>query len=240
MLYADSRRKRILIVEDEKDIGQLISMHLEDMGYETEHVTDGLEGAGVLEKDSYDLAILDIMLPGQNGFSVCEQVRSNGVKTPLLFLTARGDQEDKLHGLEIGADDYLSKPFCIHELAARVNAILRRQKWSEESSAKPRVQFGDLTIDLLKQQVERAGQSISLTSIEFRLLNFLAQNSERAVSREELLKEVWGYQTSAYDHTVNTHINRLRSKIEKDPASPEVVLTIWGTGYQFGQPSTEH
>ena len=228
--------RKILLVEDDRDLARLVALHLGDLGYQVEHVDDGLKASEQLQSVDYDLVILDIMLPGQSGLSICQSMRSRGLNSPILFLTARAEQSDKIDGLEAGGDDYLAKPFCIDELAARVRALLRRHEWNV-SEGKAKFTFKDLEIDLLRQQVVRAGKPVALTGIEFRLLSFLAQNADRAVSREELLREVWGYQSSAYDQTVNSHVNRLRSKIEQDPASPEVIVTVWGSGYRFGEPA---
>jgi len=233
---SNSIDRRILLVEDDRDLARLVALHLSDLGYQVEHIDDGVSASERILGASYDLVILDIMLPGQSGLSICEAMRARGINSPILFLTARAEQSDKIDGLEAGADDYLAKPFCINELAARVRALLRRRQWNE-STTKSKFAFKDLEIDLLRQHVERAGKPIALTGIEFRLLSFLAQNADRAVSREELLREVWGYQSSTYDQTVNSHVNRLRSKIEQDPASPEVIVTVWGSGYRFGEPS---
>ena len=234
---SQSNDRKILLVEDDRDLARLVAIHLGDLGYQVEHIDNGLKASEQLSAERYDLIILDIMLPGQSGLTICSALRARGLSSPILFLTARAEQLDKIDGLEAGADDYLAKPFCIDELAARVRALLRRNEWNE-SAHKSKFAFKDLEIDLLRQQVERAGKPIALTGIEFKLLSFLAQNADRAISREELLREVWGYQSSAYDQTVNSHVNRLRSKIENDPASPEVIVTVWGSGYRFGEPST--
>jgi len=187
---------------------------------------------------SSDLIILDLMLPGVDGIEICRQVRSQKNYTPILMLTSRSEEFDKVLGLEVGADDYLTKPFSVRELKARVKAIFRRISALSEDlkgMGTKRMTFRDLTIDLEKRTTECRGEQVSLTAKEFDLLSLFARNPGRAYSRQALLDAVWGYQFDGYDHTVNSHINRLRAKIEQHPAAPEYILTVWGVGYKFAE-----
>ena len=229
--------KQILVVEDDHDIAQLLQMHLADIGCEVTLANDGNQGYTLLLNHRYDLVILDIMMPGMDGFELCKKIRAHENYTPVLMLTARSSELDRVLGLELGADDYLTKPFSIRELLARVKAIFRRvESLSDKEQAPapelPR-QFGDMVIDTHKHQVTLHGNEVDLTAREFDLLWHFAQHPGQVFTRTQLLDSVWGYGHEGYEHTVNSHINRLRAKIEKDPAKPDYVLTVWGVGYKF-------
>jgi len=230
-------QKRILLVEDDPDIADLLELHLSDEGHAVDVVDDGDEGLDRALDCGYDLIILDIMLPGTDGFDICRRLRQEKCHVPILMVTAKTEEVDKVLGLELGADDYITKPFSIREVLARVKAIFRRvevdQGGTQENDAP--IEFGDLVIHPTKRKVIANGKSVDLTSKEYDLLLLFARNPGRAYNRQELLDEVWGYQYSGYSHTVNTHINRLRNKIEPDPSSPTYVKTVWGVGYRFAE-----
>jgi two-component system alkaline phosphatase synthesis response regulator PhoP len=230
-------QKRALIIEDDDRIFDLISMHLQDLGFEIEHAKEGPVGLQkALEKD-HALIVLDLMLPKLDGFEVCKRIREKNINVPLLMLTARTEEIDKVLGLELGADDYITKPFGIREFIARVKALMRRvevdrgrgKKEAEEEI----LQAGSLVINCTNRTVQADGRQVDLTNKEYDLLELLARNPGRAFNRRQLLDTVWGYQYEGYNHTVNSHINRLRSKIEDDPSNPKYVQTLWGYGYRF-------
>ena len=228
--------KQVLIIEDDHDIVDLLKIHLKDLECEVDESFDGLTGEQKALNGKYDLIILDVMLPGKDGNAIAQKLRALDVYTPILMLTARTEEIDKVLGLESGADDYLTKPFGIREFIARVKAIFRRQEHSITSKNEENtgiVNFGDLEIDLDKRKVILSGERIELTPKEFDLLVLLSSNPGRSYSRDQLLNDVWGYEFSGYEHTVNSHINRLRSKIEPDLANPKYILTTWGIGYRF-------
>ncbi len=226
--------KKVLIVEDEADIANLVSLHISDLGYEVDKADRGDVGYEKAASSAYDLIVLDVMLPGMDGLEVCRKLRAKEVFTPIIMLTAMSEDVDKILGLETGADDYLTKPFSVRELLARVKAIFRRNDFLTQAkdtvSAKA---FGDLSIDFDKRRVCLQDKELSLTPKEFDLLTFLSTQPGRSFSRSILLKEIWGYDFAGYEHTVNSHINRLRNKIEPDPNSPTFILTTWGVGYRF-------
>ncbi|MEQ9310457.1 MAG: response regulator transcription factor [Balneolaceae bacterium] len=228
-------QKTILIVEDDTDLSELIKIQLTDLSYSVEQSFNGLEAFKKILSNSYSLIILDVMLPGMNGFDICKSVREEDSTTPILMLTAKAEEIDKIMGLEIGADDYLTKPFSIRELSARIKALLRRSKASqlEKDTIQDHISFGKLSIYPNKRIIELDGKQLELTTKEFDLLMLFATNPGRAYSRQQLLDIVWGYQYSGYSHTVNSHINRLRSKIEDDAANPVFIKTVWGVGYRF-------
>lgn len=227
--------KRILVIEDDQDINHLISMNLRDMNHEVDGCLDGRKGMSMALAQSHDLIVLDIALPEVDGLEICRTLRAQSIHTPILMLTARDSEADRVVGLEMGADDYLTKPFSVRELQARTKAMLRRMDMmtSEAPSVPKTLAFNDLQIDETKRQVRLSGQDVELTSREFELLVFLAKQPDRVFSRTQLLDQVWGYQHSGYEHTVNSHINRLRTKLERDPANPKYVITVWGVGYKF-------
>lgn len=227
----------ILIVEDDSDLSELIKIQLTDNDYEVEQALNGRIALQKALENKYSLIILDIMLPEVDGFEICKSVRKENHQVPILMLTAKAEEVDKIMGLEYGADDYLTKPFSIKELVARVKALIRRASSSddEDSSKIDMLDFGDLIIYPNKRSVQLDDDLIELTSKEFELLLLFAKNPGRAYSRQELLDVVWGYHYSGYSHTVNSHINRLRSKIEKNPSEPKFITTVWGMGYKFAE-----
>ncbi len=231
---------KILIVEDDPNIAELLEIHLNDLGYELTQAADGVAGVEKFEEDEYALVILDLMLPKLDGFEVCKQIRVQNKYTPILMLTSKSEELDKVLGLELGADDYITKPFSIRELVARIKAIFRRLEADKEKAAgnakSEELIFGDLKIYLGKRKVLLDKTPIDLTAKEFDLLALFASNPGRAYSRQQLLDIVWGYQFDGYEHTVNSHINRLRSKIEPDPANSKYIKTVWGIGYSFVEP----
>jgi two-component system alkaline phosphatase synthesis response regulator PhoP len=228
---------KILIIEDDPNIVDLARIHIGDLGIDLDWSEDGESGLRKALQNQYKLIILDLMLPKLDGLEVCKRIRAENKFIPILMLTAKSEELDKVLGLELGADDYLTKPFSIRELIARIKAILRRleidqEKISGEPEA-PELEFRDLIIDLEKRKVTLAGDKIDLTAKEFDLLALFAKNPGRTYNRQQLLDIVWGYQFDGYDHTVNSHINRLRGKIEKDPSNPTFIKTVWGVGYRF-------
>lgn len=230
--------KKILVIEDDKDIAHLLRDNLQDIGYEVTLAFGGNEGLSLAISGNYHLIILDIMLPGRDGLEICRTIRSRTVYTPILMLTSRSSELDRVLGLELGADDYITKPFSVRELQARVKALFRRIEALEDKPEKElegSVKTGDLFIDRAKRSVMKKGEDITLTAKEFDLLAFFARNPGRAFTRSDLLNKVWGYQFEGYEHTVNSHINRLRAKIEDNPAQPRYILTVWGVGYKFAE-----
>ncbi|MDQ7054599.1 MAG: response regulator transcription factor [candidate division KSB1 bacterium] len=232
--------RQVLIIEDDRDIADLVEIHLHDLGYTLDRAEDGRSGLEKFYDREYDLVILDLMLPGLDGLEVCKRIREENKYTAILMLTAKSEELDKVLGLELGADDYLTKPFSVRELVARIKAIFRRLDADEERMQaryqSEQVRLGELCLDLKKRKVTLAGQPIELTAKEFDLLALFATHPGRAFSRQELLDLVWGYQFTGYEHTVNSHINRLRSKIEQNPAKPVYIKTVWGIGYRFAEP----
>ena len=227
--------KRILIVEDEQSIGDLLTLHLGDLGATVSHVNDGHQGMRLAKNEIWDLLILDIQLPGPSGLDICRAVRHQNALIPVLLLTSRSTELDRVLGLEVGADDYLSKPFGMMELIARVKALFRRSTATanNQTSSAP-IRINDLEINESAREVKLSGITVELTAREFNLLLHLAKNPSRVFSRTELLDSVWGYNHAGYEHTVNSHINRLRAKLEKDPRHPEYIVTCWGVGYKLG------
>jgi DNA-binding response OmpR family regulator len=227
---------QVLVVEDNRDIAHLVRMHLGDIGIDVDHACDGVVGLREARSKDYDLIILDLMLPGLEGREVCRQLRAKNILTPILMLTAKSTEIDRVRGLEIGADDYMTKPFSILELVARVKAILRRaEQYQNDSPANSAHRFPSLELEIntATHQVFVKGQTVELTAKEFDLLWHLARYPGQVFSRAQLLDSIWGYGHEGYEHTVNSHINRLRTKIESNPAKPEIVRTVWGVGYKF-------
>ena len=226
---------RILLVEDDKDIAHLVALNLRDDGYDVDVVHDGLDGLNAATETDFDLLILDVMLPGMDGLELCRHLRAKDNYTLVLMLTAKSSELDRVLGLEIGADDYLTKPFSLRELQARVKALLRRKQQLEIAAPQlsETLTIGDLSIDTDKRDVTVAGKKIGLTAKEFDLLLQFAQHPGKVYTRTQLLDLVWGYGYEGYEHTVNSHINRLRAKIEQDPANPSYIETVWGVGYRF-------
>ncbi len=232
--------KTVLIIEDDRNIADLLEIHLTDLGYDLDRAEDGESGLTMAFANSYSLVILDLMLPKLNGMDVCKEIRAQDKFTPILMLTSKSEEFDKVLGLELGADDYLTKPFSIRELIARIKAIFRRidaGKGDDIKSEQPgQMIYGNLLIDSEKRKVTLAHKVLELTAKEFDLLALFARKPGRVFSRQELLNLVWGYQFTGYEHTVNSHINRLRSKIEDNPAQPFFIRTVWGVGYRFVEP----
>jgi DNA-binding response OmpR family regulator len=229
-------QRRILVVEDNADIAALLTMHLEDLGCAVDWQADGLAGLARARQGGFELIVLDLMLPGMNGLEICRALRADSsCYTPILMLTAKASEIDRVVGLELGADDYLGKPFSIPELQARVKALLRRAERMATVAPPPggALRFGALTIDPVRREVKVADKGVALTAKEFDLLLFFAQNPGRVYTRSQLLDAVWGTTLESYEHNVNTHINRLRAKIEADPANPRHVLTVRGVGYRL-------
>lgn len=227
--------KKILMIEDDISIVELVAIHLKDNYCELTKAHTGPDGLNLATKNKYDMIILDVMLPGIDGIEICRRLRADKIFTPILMLTARSEEIDKIIGLETGADDYLTKPFSIREFIARVKAILRRTEMvnSEKIIEEEIFEFGSLLIDPMKRKVKLEGKKVELTPKEFDLLYLFMSNPGKIYSRENLLNLVWGYEFSGYEHTVNSHINRLRTKIEADLTIPKYILTSWGVGYRF-------
>ncbi|EAZ80840.2 alkaline phosphatase synthesis transcriptional regulatory protein PhoP [Algoriphagus machipongonensis] len=229
------KMKKVLVVEDDPNISHLIQIHLNDLGYQIQVCNHGREGFEIANSNPFDLIILDIMLPEMDGIAICQKLRALDNFTPILMITAKSEEIDKVIGLESGADDYITKPFKIREFIARVKAIMRRQDQFNMVASKEadQLQFNSLEIDEKKRKVLLDEKRMDLTPKEFDLLVLMAKNPGRSYSRGELLELIWGYDFSGYEHTVNAHINRLRAKIEKDPNNPNFILTTWGVGYRF-------
>lgn len=222
-------------MEDEREIARLVEIHLRDQGLEVTVCGDGSSGLAAASSGQFDLVVLDLMLPDIDGLEVCRQIRASSDYLPILMLTAKSSELDRVLGLELGADDYLTKPFSVRELVARVKAILRREEAFSVRGPESLIELGGLTVDLERRRVTKGGREIELTAKEFDLLAFFAAHPGRVYSRAELLDHVWGYGHGGYEHTVNSHINRLRAKIEDNPGKPELVLTVWGVGYKFAE-----
>ena len=233
--------RRVLIIEDDPDIARLVELHLRDLNCVVEIEQDGEGGLRRATEGDHDLIVLDLMLPGLDGLEVCKKIRSDSKRhVPILMLTAKSTELDRVLGLEIGADDYLTKPFSILELVARVKAIFRRV---DALSAQPErrqavIDRRGLHIDKEKREVSVDGREIKLTAKEFDLLFHFATHPGRVFTRGQLLDHVWQYGHDGYEHTVNSHINRLRAKVESDPSSPRYIETVWGVGYRF--PEGDH
>jgi DNA-binding response OmpR family regulator len=228
-------RKKILVMEDERDIADLIRLHLQDLNYVVSVARDGNTGLRQSSAGSWDLIILDLRLPGVDGLEICRHLRQRSEYVPILMLTSKSSELDRVVGLEIGADDYVTKPFSVLELMARAKAILRRTDFFDRSKAQAidKVRIGNLVIDPATRNAAIRGEAVELTAKEFDLLFHFAKHPGRVFSRAELLDHVWGYGHAGYEHTVNSHINRLRKKIENDPAHPEFIVTMWGVGYKM-------
>jgi two-component system OmpR family response regulator len=228
-------RKKILVIEDERDIAELIRLHLEDLNYKVSVARDGNTGLRRCSEGSWNLIILDLRLPGIDGLEICRRLRQGSKYVPILMLTSKSSELDRVVGLEMGADDYVTKPFSVLELMARVKAILRREDLFDRSKPKAMeaVEVGSLEIDPATRSAVISGEAVELTAKEFDLLFHFAKHPGRVFSRAELLDHVWGYGHEGYEHTVNSHINRLRAKIENDPARPEFIVTMWGVGYKM-------
>jgi len=228
-------KRKVLVIEDEFDIAQLIRLHLSDIDCEVTLARDGHEGMRQAFAQQWDLVMLDLRLPGPDGLSICRALRRDQAYTPVLILTSKSSELDRVLGLELGADDYVTKPFSVAELMARVKAIFRRmetmgKRFSAETET---MVVGPLTIDTAGREVSLHEQAVSLTAREFDLLVHFVRHPGQVFSRAQLLDSVWGYGHEGYEHTVNSHINRLRAKIEQDPSRPEHIVTVWGVGYKL-------
>ncbi|MBO0861018.1 MAG: response regulator transcription factor [Chloracidobacterium sp.] len=224
--------KRILLVEDEPGLVLTLTDRLTSEGYNVESARDGCAGFERASNEAFDAIILDVMLPRQNGFDVCRDLRQLGVKTPILMLTARGQVVDKVVGLKLGADDYLTKPFEMIELLARLEALLRRAPAALPPSSES-YQFGPVKMDFRRAEVERDGRKIELSAKEFQLLRYFIDHRAATLSRDELLNEVWGYDAMPATRTVDVHVAWLRQKLEPNPRRPQFILTVHGMGYKF-------
>jgi len=228
--------KRILVIEDNHDLAKLIELHFKDESWRLDLAFDGKTGFKKARTGGYDLIILDIMLPGMDGMAILKGLRGGNILTPVIMLTSRSSEIDRILGLEFGADDYVTKPFSVRELVARVKALFRRiEAVTHQGEVEPRenIVIGEVTLVPEKRLVIKSGVPVDLTAKEFDLLCFFARHPGRVFNRSQLLDRVWGYGHDGYDHAVNSHINRLRAKIETDPAAPKYILTVWGVGYKF-------
>ncbi len=233
----------IAIVEDDAAIAEMLAFHMQAQHYQTTHFADGEQARRSLLSEHYDLVLLDIMLPNCNGLDICKEIRQHKPGLPILMLTSLDGEADRVIGLELGADDYLTKPFSIRECVARVKALLRRTQVSQrapEVAAEPpvleRLHIAELLIDAGSRVVQLQQQPVELTAREFDLLFYLAQHHGRVFSRTQLLDAVWGYSHDGYEHTINTHINRLRNKLKRAGDQPDFIQTVWGVGYKFLSP----
>jgi DNA-binding response OmpR family regulator len=228
----EKTKERILIVEDEADLVKGLKLNLADEGYDVDWAPDGREGLRRALEEAPDLVILDIMLPGMNGLEVCRELRQKKANIPVIMLTAKGEEVDKIVGLEIGADDYMTKPFSVRELLARIKAHLRREK-REPRSVPKTCGCGEVEVDFVHFKVRRAGKESDLTSLEVDILKYLIAHKGEVVSREALLDKVWGYEKFPTTRTIDNHIMKLRKKIEDDPSRPRHIFSIYGEGYRF-------
>lgn len=223
--------KKILIIEDDKAILRGLADHLTKEHFDVSSASDGIKGLAMGETARFDLVILDVMLPGMNGFEVCRELRRKGVQTPVLILTGKGEEVDKVLGLELGADDYVTKPFSVNELVARIRAILRRQ--SEVRTSIDEATVGDVHLDFRKQEATRGKRKLRLSSREFQLLKYFIEHEGEVISRARLLDDVWGFEATPTTRTVDNFILSLRKKIETNPSSPIHLLTVHTSGYKF-------
>lgn len=230
--------KKVLVVEDDRDLVELLKIHLKDLDCKLDIAYDGNEGFKKIIQNKYDLIILDLMLPFMSGLDICREVRANKILTPILMLTAKSEELDKVLGLETGADDYITKPFGIREFLARVKAIFRRKELDKQEFngySKQILEYEQLKIEIDKRKVSLNNSRIDLSPKEFDLLTLLASHPGKSYSRAKLLELIWGFDFEGFEHTVNSHINRLRAKIEPDMSQPTFILTTWGIGYRFNE-----
>lgn len=234
-------QRRILVVEDEDDIANLVAMHLGDVADDVVVAANGYDGLRLATAETWSLIVLDLRLPGPDGLEICRRVRRDRAYQPILMLTSKSAELDRVLGLESGADDYLSKPFSVLELVARVRAIFRRidsmQKSAPAAAPAGCVESGRLRVDTRTREVRLDDRPVELTAKEFDLLDFFVRHPGHVFRRADLLDKVWGYGHEGYEHTVNSHINRLRGKIEDDPSKPNMIVTVWGVGYKFAADS---
>jgi len=224
--------KRILIIEDERPMAEAVRFNLEKEGYEVDIALDGETGWKMFEAGPYDIIILDLMLPGMDGMEICRQVRQEG-STPIIMLTAKDSDVDKILGLEMGADDYMTKPFNMRELLARIKAVLRRAAAEEKRPPRRRMEAGDIVIDEERHEVMVSGEVVEMPLMEYRLLEIFMKNPGKALPREYLISQAWGGDFYGQTKTLDVHIRRLREKVEKDPAAPMHIVTVRGVGYRF-------
>lgn len=225
-------KEKILIIEDEEDLVKGLKLNLADEGYEVDWASNGLDGLHKALDGAHDLIILDIMLPKMNGLDICRELRQKKISIPIIMLTAKGEEIDKVVGLEIGADDYMTKPFSIRELLARIKAHLRREK--REGKKVPKIYyFGDVEIDFVHFKVRRKDKELDLTSLEMEILKYFIAHRGEVVTREALLDKIWGYEKYPTTRTIDNHILKLRKKIEENPSHPKYILSIYGAGYRF-------
>lgn len=226
--------RRVLVIEDERDIAELLRLHLADAGCDVTLERDGDAGMQKACRAPWDLLVLDLRLPGRDGLSICRAVREATRYVPIMMLTSRSSEAERIEGLESGADDYLTKPFSVPEFMARVRAIFRRVDAFDPAVTEPdSVSAGPVSIDVARREVCLNGRPVSLTAREFDLLLHLARHPGQVFSRSSLLDSVWGHGHDGYEHTVNSHINRLRAKVEANPSDPSLVVTVWGVGYKL-------
>ncbi len=237
MAAGQNGNKKILVIEDDRELIDLLQLHLTAEGYQVSAAADGEAGLLAFQSGNYGMVILDWMLPSMSGIDVLREIRTNDTRTPVLMLTARSEETDKVLGLELGCDDYLTKPFSIRELTARIKVLHRRIERAEEmariSSGDRILDLGSLKIDHGKRKVQINGEPVQLTVKEYDLLYTLASRPGRTYSRRQLLDIVWDQDSDVYEHTVNSHVNRLRNKVEDNPNRPRFILTVWGIGYRF-------
>jgi two-component system alkaline phosphatase synthesis response regulator PhoP len=225
--------RRVLLVEDEPGLVLTLTDRLRSEGYEVEAAGDGAAGLERAMRERWDVILLDVMLPGASGFDVCRDLRQRGVQTPIIMLTARGQVVDRVLGLKLGADDYLTKPFDMMELSARIEVQLRRRTTAESPGSATQYRFGEVMIDYRKAEVTRAGKPLDVSAREFLLLKYFVEHREATLSRDELLNEVWGYHSMPSTRTVDVHVAWLRQKVEPNPRHPQYILTVHGLGYKF-------
>ena len=228
--------EHIVVVEDDQAIADMLCLHLKEQHYQVTHIDDGLQARQFLLQQNYDLVVLDIMLPNYNGLDICKELRQVRPITPILLLTSMSGEADRVIGLELGADDYLTKPFSLRECIARIKALLRRSQYSQapiKETDDQESSYEELYIHISHRQIKLANTSIDLTAREFDLLVYLANHAEQVFSRNQLLDAVWGYSHEGYEHTVNTHINRLRNKLKRSDNKADFIQTVWGVGYKF-------
>jgi DNA-binding response OmpR family regulator len=229
--------EHVLLVEDDNAIADTLRLHLEDAGYILHRESDGLQAIAAIDRKRWNLVLLDLMLPGADGWDVCRHLKARHADIPVIMLSARSAEAHRVLGLELGADDYLAKPFSMLELVARVRALLRRvEQLRSAPSVAVELHFGPFRLDTLRRELVRGETTIPVTLREFDLLHFLVRHPRHAFSRSDLLQRVWGAGFDGYEHTVNSHINRLRNKIEDDPRNPQRIVTVWGVGYRFEDP----
>ena len=225
--------KKILVIEDEESIRMALEDDFILEGYAVEVASDGFEGIEKAKNPEINLIILDIMLPGMNGFDICKKLRSKNIQTPIIMLTAKGQEIDRVVGLEIGADDYVTKPFSPRELQARVKSILRRMETTSDSDFRSVFKFRGLKVDFRQYECHKNSEEVNLTAHEFELLKYLIQNRGRVINRDELLDEVWGKDVIVSPRTVDTHMANLRKKIEDEPNHPQLIFSVRGVGYKI-------